>query len=277
MRPLDCESALPRPEDLLRVVLPRRVVDLVQDVQEFARVCPPDRAFHEVTQGVLHGARLRMARVEEHQDEIGEPDDVVRNAKDGGALLVGIEPGRVDDDLSPDPRARARLELEVGVDAAPLAGRDLLDVTAHLVERKPRIGVEGESRQCARRSLPGTEADRGEAVVYRLVAGHLDRLAEVTVDEGRLAGREGAENRDEGPPRDLAREGLVGWQEAEPPRDLVEAPEGAHRVEKNRVLFAKVAFEAVELLGEGFVHRTGSSCTASARQWPDRPPDFSTR
>ena len=203
-----------------------------------------------MAQGVLHRPRLRVACVEEHQDEVGESDDVIGDAKDGGALLVGVEPGGVDDDLSPDLRARAGLELEVGVDAPPLARRHLLDVPAHLVEREPRVGVEGESRKRARAALAGAEADCGETVVHRLVARDLDRLAEIAVDEGRLAGREGAENRDEGPPGHLAREGLVGRQEADSPRDFVETPERAHRVEQNRILLAKMPFEAVELLGE---------------------------
>ena len=169
------------------------------------------------------------------------------------------------------------LELEVGVDAAPLAGRDLLDVPAHLVERKPGIGVEGKAGQSARRPVAGAEADRGEAVVHRLVTGHLDRLAEVAVDEGGLAGREGAEHRNEGPPRNVARERLVGWKEAEPPRDLVEAPKGPHRIEQDRVLLAQMALEAIELLGQRVVHWAGSCCSVSTRQWPERPPDFSTR
>ena len=271
------EGALPGAEDLLRVVFPRRVVHLVQDVQELARVGASDGPLHEVAQGVLHRAGLGMPGVEEHEHEVGEPDDVVGYPQDRGALLVGVEPRGVDDDLAPNLRAGAGLELEVGVDAPPLARRDLLDVAAHLVEREPRVGVEGEAGQGPRRALAGAEADRGEAVVHRLVAGDLDRLAEIAVDEGGLAGREGAEHRDEGPPGDLAREGLVGGKEAQLPGDLVEAPEGAHRVEQDRVLFAQMPFEAIELLGEGVFHRTGSSCFASARQCPERPPDFSSR
>ena len=289
------EGALPGPEDLLRVVFPGRVVDLVQDVQELARVGPPDGPLHEVAQGVLHRPRLGVPGVEEHQHQIREPDDVIGDAQDRGPLLVGVEPRGVDDDLAADARARARLELEVRVDAPPLAGRHLLDVAAHLVEREPRIGVEGEAGEGARRPLAGAEANRGEAVVHRLVAGELDRLAEIAVDERGLAGREGAEHRDEGPPGDLDREGLVGGKEAQLPCDLVEASEGAHRVEQDRVLLAQVPFEAVELPGQGIVHWesfignrslgvvhwesfiwTGSSCTTPARQWPERPPDFST-
>ena len=218
-----------------------------------------------------------MAGVEEHQHQSGEPDDVIRDAKNRGPLLVGVESRRVDDDLAADAGAGAGLELKVRVDAPPLAGRDLLDVAAHLVEREPRVGIEGEAGEGARRALPGAEADRGEAVVHRLVAGDLDRLAQIAVDEGGLAGREGAEHRDERPPGDLAREGLVRRQEPEPPGDLVEAPEGPHRIEEDRVLFAEMPLEAVELLGQGVVHGTGSSSAAAARQWPERPPDFSSR
>ena len=65
-------------------------------------------------------------------------------------------------------------------------------------------------------------------------------------------------------------------EKAEPPGDLVEAPEGPHRVEQDRVLFPKVPFEAIELSGQGVVHRTGSSCAVPARQGPERPPDFSS-
>ena len=72
-------------------------------------------------------------------------------------------------------------------------------------------------------------------------------------------------------------ERLVGWKEAEPPRDLVEAPKGPHRIEQDRVLLAQMALEAIELLGQRVVHWTGSCCTVSTRQWPERPPDFSTR
>ena len=180
---------------------------------------------------------------------------MVGDAQNRGALLVGVEPWGIDDDLAPDPRTRAGLELEVRVDAPPLAGRDFLDVAAHLVEREPRVRVEGEAGEGARRPLAGAEANRGEAVVHRLVAGELDRLAEIAVDERGLAGREGAEHRDEGPPGDLDREGLVGGKEAQLPCDLVEAPEGAHRVEQDRVLLAQVSFEAIELPGQGIVHR----------------------
>ena len=98
-----------------------------------------------MAQGVLHGSRLGVARIEEHEHEVREPDDVVGDPQHGGALLVGVEARGVDDDLAAELRARTRFELEVGVDAAALAGRDLLDVAAHLVERKPGVRVEGEA------------------------------------------------------------------------------------------------------------------------------------
>jgi hypothetical protein len=44
-----------------------------------------------VFQGVLHGAGLRVARVEEHQHQIRQIDDVIGNAQGRRALLVGVE------------------------------------------------------------------------------------------------------------------------------------------------------------------------------------------
>ena len=163
------ERALPRGEDVLGVVLARRVVDLVEDVEELVRVRPVDGVPHEVAQRVLHRPRLGVARIEEHQHQVGQVDDVIGDAQRRVALLVGVEPRRVDEDLPSQRFAPAGLELEVGVDPPAFAAGHALDVAADLVEGETRIGIEREAGQGARR-LVVAEADDGELVVDRLVS-----------------------------------------------------------------------------------------------------------
>ena len=180
------QRPLPGAHDVFRVVLPGSVVHLVQHVKELARVGPVNRLRHQVLKGVLHGAGLRMPGVEEHQHEVRQVDDTVGDPQRRRPLLVCVEAGRVDEDLASKRLAGAGLELEVGVDAAALAGADLLDGAAHLVEREARVGVQRHPRQHADVLLLA-EAQDAEAVVNRLVAGGLHLLAQVIVDEGGLA------------------------------------------------------------------------------------------
>ena len=246
-QPLLGEGALPRGDDVLRVVLARGGVDLVQDVQELAGIGPADGLRHEVVQGVPHGAGLGMAGVEEHQHEVGEVDDVVRDAEDRRALVIGVEAGRVDDDLAPDLALGAGLQLQVGVDAPPLAGRQLLDGSAQPVEREARVGVEGEPRQHPGLVLLPVADDR-EAVVHGLVPGDLQRLPDIVVDEGRLAGRVGAQHGDHRPPGDARGERLLGLEEPEAMAHPVELAEARDGLQQDRVLLGEVFLQAPQAL-----------------------------
>ena len=244
-QPLLGERALPRRDDVLGVVLARGRVDLVQHVQELAGVGAADGLRHQVVQRVPHGAGLGMAGVEEDQHEVGEVDDVVGDAEDGRALGVGVEAGRIDDDLAAHLRAAAGLELQVGVDAPALAGRQFLDRTAQPVEREARIGVEGEARQHAVFVALGV-ADHREAVVDGLVPRALQRLADVVVDERGLAGRVGPQQRDHGPPGDARRERLLRFEKAEAVADAVELAEARDGLQQDRVLLGQVLLQAAQ-------------------------------
>ena len=241
------EGALPRGDDVLGVVLARGGVDLVQDVQELAGVGPGDGLGHEVVQGVPHGAGLGMAGVEEHQHEVGQVDDVVGDAQDRRALIVGVEAGRVDDDLAPDLRLGAGLQLQVGVDAPALAGRQLLDRAAQPVEREAGVGVEGEARQ-----HPGVVAvrvaDHREAVVDGLVPGELQILPDVVVDERGLAGRVGPQHRDHRPPRNPGGERVLGLEDAEAVAHAVELAEARDGLQQDRVLLGEVLLQVPQAL-----------------------------
>jgi hypothetical protein len=155
-----------------------------------------------VIEGVAHRPGFGVTAVEEHQHQVGQVDDVIGDAQGGGALGVGIESGRVDDDLAAQVLAATGLELQVGVDARAFADGDLVDLGADLVEGEARVGIQCHPRQGVRFLLVAV-ADDGEAVVHRLVATALQLFAKIVVDEGGLARREGAQYRDQGPPGDL--------------------------------------------------------------------------
>src|SRR5687768_4078618 len=87
------ERTLPSREHFLGIVLPSGVVDLVQDVEELVEVGALQRAGDEMLQRIAHRTGLRMARIEEHENEIRYIDDLVRDPQRRRALLVRIEPG----------------------------------------------------------------------------------------------------------------------------------------------------------------------------------------
>ncbi len=94
------------------------------------------------------------------------------------------------------------------------------------------------------------EADDRELVVHRLVAGGLQLVAHVVVDEGGLAAGEGAENGDHGPPRDPGGDGFVAGQAAQLVGNLVQAPEGLDDLQENRVLLFQVVLELLQVFLE---------------------------
>ena len=107
-----------------------RLLDLVQDVEELVEVGALQRAGDEMLQRIAHRTGLRMARVEEHEHQVRQVDDVIRDDEGGAALLVGIEARGVDDDLSAELLRTAGLELQVRVHTAAFPLRHLLDVVA---------------------------------------------------------------------------------------------------------------------------------------------------
>ena len=116
------------------------------------------------------------------------------------------------EDLALEQLAGAGLELQVGIHAPALAGRHRLDVAADLIERETGIGIQGQAGQGPRHGV-AAEADDGELVVHRLIAGILQRITQVLVDEGRLAGRKGPQRRYQRPPRDLRGIGLAAREQ----------------------------------------------------------------
>ena len=94
-------------------------------------------------------------------------------------------------------------------------------------------------------------ADDGKAVIDGLVAATLDLIAEKVVDEGGLAGREGAQHRDQGPPGNLGSVGLVGGQQSHGVGYLVEGAETLDRAQEDGVLLGEMGFEVFELLFDG--------------------------
>ena len=85
------ERPLPGTEYLFRVVLPRRIVDLVEDVQELVGVGAAHGVRHQMLQSVLHGAGLGVSGIEEHQHQVRQVDDVIGDLQGCRALLVGVE------------------------------------------------------------------------------------------------------------------------------------------------------------------------------------------
>jgi hypothetical protein len=241
------EGALPGGDYVLRVVLPRRGVELVEDVQELARVRPVDGVGDQVLEGVAHGPRLGVAGVEEHQHQVGQVDDVIGDAQRRRALGVGVEAGGVDQDLSPQPLAGAGLELQIGVDALAFAGGHQVDILGDLVEGEARVRVERDPGQGVTRRRAAV-ADNGKPVVHRLVAGALKRLTEEVIDEGGFAGGKGTENGDQGPPGDLGGEGLVSFQQPHAVGDPVQGAKALNRAQEDGVLLFQVSFQVLQPL-----------------------------
>ncbi len=114
--------------------------------------------------------------------------------------------------------------MQVGVDALPLAARHLIDAVGDAIEGEARVRVQGHPGE-GMGSWRAAVADDGEAVIHRLVSGALEFLPQEVVDEGGLAGREGSQDGDQGPPGDLGGVGLFFRQEAHAMGDLVELSE----------------------------------------------------
>ena len=93
-------------------------------------------------EGVFHRARFRMARIEKHQNQIGQIDNVVGNSQRGISLGIGVKTGGIDQYLALDRFGRAGFELQVCIDALALARSNLVDIFTDIVERKTRIGVQ---------------------------------------------------------------------------------------------------------------------------------------
>ena len=140
---------------------------------------------HEMAQRVLHRTGLGMPGIEENEHQVGQIDDVVGDAQGCGALRIGVETRRIDENLASQRFAPAGLELEIGIDPAAFAGGHALDVAADLVEGEARVGVEREAGQGAW-GVVGSEADHGELVVHGLVPGRLEPCLQKVVDERRL-------------------------------------------------------------------------------------------
>ncbi len=134
-------------------------------------------------EGVLHGAGLGVARVEEHQHQIRQVDDVIGEFQRRGALRVGVETRRIDENLTAQVFAVAGLELQVGIHPRAFAGGDGFQIPAHLIEGKAGVGIESESRQHALLVVVAVADDR-ELVVDGLVAGYLQLVSQIEVDEG---------------------------------------------------------------------------------------------
>ena len=94
-------------------------------------------------------------------------------------------------------------------------------------------------------------ADHGETIVDRLVAAALDFVAQKMIDEGRLTGRKSAQYRDQGPPGDLVRVGLVRREQAHGVGDLVQGAEALHGAEQDRIFLGEVGLETLEPLIDG--------------------------
>ena len=248
------QRALPGGHHFLRIVFPRGVVDLIEDVEELRRVGAVHRVCHQVLQGVAHGAGLGMARIEQHQHQIRQIHDVIDDEQGGGALLIGIEPGGIDEDLAAQCLGLAGLELQVRIHAAALAVGDFLDLAADLVEREARVAVQRQPWQDPALFF-GAIADHGEAVVHRLVAGALQLGADVLVEKGRFAGRKSAEHGDHRPPGDVHGVGVVVIQQTQPPGDVIELLKTLHRPRQHGVFLFQMLFEALDaLLGGGRGH-----------------------
>ena len=223
---------------------------MVQDIKELAGVRATDGLAHQVLEGIAHGPRLGVAGIEEHQHQVGEVDDVIGDPQGRGALGVGIETGGVDEDLAAQGLAGTGLELQVGVDATPLARRHLLDVLGNVIEWKARVRVQGDAGKGVGGGLARI-ADDGEPIVDRLVAAALDLVAQKMVDKGRLAGGKGAQYRDQGPPGDLVRVGLIGREQAHGVGNLVQGAEALHGAEEDRIFLGEVGLETLEPLIDG--------------------------
>ena len=169
---------------------------------------------------------------------------MIGDAQGRGALCVGIESGGVDEDLAAQLLAGAGLQLQIGVDAVAFALGDLLDLIGHLIEREAGVRIEGHAGQRVGGGLLAV-ADDGKLVVHRLVAGTLQGVVDVMVDEGRFAGAKSTQNRNQRPPGDLRGERVVARKQSHAEGDVVQHPEALDGAQQYRVLLFQVGFEVV--------------------------------
>ncbi len=89
-------------------------------------------------------------------------------------------------------------------------------------------------------------AHHGEAVVHRLVAAALQLEVQVVVDEGGLAGGEGAEDGDQRPPGDLHGKRLSRFQQTHLVGDPVQLAKALYGLQQDRVLLLQVFFQVFQ-------------------------------
>ncbi len=80
--------------------------------------------FDQVFERIVHGARFGMARIEKHQYQVREIDNVVRDLQRRRALRVGIKTWGIDNDFAAYLIARARFQLQL----TNISGDNLSDV-----------------------------------------------------------------------------------------------------------------------------------------------------
>jgi hypothetical protein len=257
-----CQCPLPGRHHFLRIVLPRRIVDLIEYVEELGGIRARHGLRHQVLEGIAHGARLRMAGIEEHQHQVGQIDDVADDVQRRRALLVGVEPRRVDEDLAAQRLRAAGLQLQVGIHAPAVPLGDLFYVVADLVEGQARVAVQGQAGQHRWRVF-GAVADHREFVVHRLIAGALQLLPGVLIEKRGLARGKGSQHGDDGPPGHLGGIGVIVTEQAQATGYPVELLIASHHTGQNGVFLLEMRFEALHaLLAGGLGHVASVSSDA---------------
>ena len=190
-----------------------------------------------------------MAGIEKDQYEIRQIHDVIRDSQGRGALGIGIEARRIDQDLAANALGITGFHLQVAVDTLAFTFGNLFDVMADAVEGKTRIRVEGNTGKCMAGALLA-ETDDGEFVVYSLVATPLQFLSEKMVDEGRFSSREGPKDRDQRPPGNLGCKGLLAVKQACLVAYLVELLERLDRLNEYRIFVLQMLFKLFQSSGD---------------------------
>ena len=72
-----CHGPLPCTDNRFRIILPRRGIHLVQDVDKLGCIRPVDGRAHQMRQSIAHGARFRVACIKKHQHQIRQVDDMI--------------------------------------------------------------------------------------------------------------------------------------------------------------------------------------------------------
>jgi len=209
------------------------------------------------SKGIVHRPDLRVAGVEKYQHQVRQVDDVVRDAQGGRALGVGVEAGRVDQDPAAQLLACAGLELEVGVDAATLPLRHLVDGLADAVEREARVGIQRQAGQHPHVFVV-READDRELVIHGLVAGGLQAAAEEVVDEAGFSRGVDPQHRDKRPPGRAVGVGLAPVEKAEAAADAVQILEAVDNMLEDRIFLLQSPLQVPEFpTGLAFLNHGG--------------------